>query len=90
MAVETLGEALSYGWRVTARCAHGRRDGMKSIKECVYRAELDMETLVWTRGRSFPLSRLESRLRCPHCGSRDVQLIFTVPSNVQTARSSKL
>ena len=24
------------------------------------RAELDMETLVWTRGRAFPLSRLES------------------------------
>src|SRR3954468_5113802 len=32
MAVETLGEAYSYGWRVTARCAHGKRDGMKSIK----------------------------------------------------------
>jgi hypothetical protein len=54
VAIETLGEAYSYGWRVTARCAHGKRDGMKSIKECVYRAELDMETLVWTRGRSFP------------------------------------
>jgi hypothetical protein len=37
----------------------------------------------------LPLSRLESRLRCPHCGSRDVQLIFTVPSNVQAARASK-
>jgi hypothetical protein len=35
MALETLGEAYSYGWRVTARCAHGKRDGMKSIKECV-------------------------------------------------------
>jgi hypothetical protein len=89
MAVETLGEALSYGWRVTARCAHGRRDGMKSIKECVYRAELDMETLVWTRGRSFPLSRLETRLRCPMCGSRDVRLIFTVPREAQTARGAK-
>ena len=31
-----------------------------------------MSTLVWTRGRGFPLSRLESRLRCPMCGSRDV------------------
>jgi hypothetical protein len=41
---------------------------MKSIKECVYRAELDMETLVWTRGRSFPLSCLETRLRCLMCG----------------------
>jgi len=42
MPVETLGEALSYGWRVTARCAHGKRDGMKSIRECVYNAELDV------------------------------------------------
>jgi len=38
---------------------------MKRHPECRYRAELDMETLVWTRGRAFPLSRLESRLRCP-------------------------
>jgi hypothetical protein len=88
VAIETLGEALSYGWRVTARCAHGKRDGMKSIKECVYRAELDMETLVWTRGRSFPLSRLETRLRCLMCGSRDVRLIFTVPRETQTVRGA--
>jgi hypothetical protein len=46
---------------------------MKSIKEGVYRAELDVETPEWTRGRSFPLSRLETRLRCPVCGSRDVR-----------------
>jgi hypothetical protein len=39
---------------------------MSRHKECVYRAELDMETLVWTRGKGFPLSRLESRLRCLH------------------------
>jgi hypothetical protein len=51
MGVETIGEAYSYGWRVTARCAHGKQDGMHRHKECVYRAELDMETLVWTRGR---------------------------------------
>ena len=88
VTIETLSEALSYGWRVTARCAHGKRDGMKSIKE-VYRAELDMETLVWTRGRSFPLSRLETRLRCPMCGSRDVRLIFTVPRETQTAHGAK-
>ena len=25
MAVETLGKALSYGWRVTARCAWGKQ-----------------------------------------------------------------
>jgi hypothetical protein len=53
-----------FGWRVTARCAFGNRDGMKSIRVCIYRAPLDMQTLVWTRGPNFPLSRLESRLMC--------------------------
>jgi hypothetical protein len=90
MAVESLGEALSYGWRVTARCAAGKQEGMHRHKECVYRAELDMETLVWTRGRAFPLSRLESRLRCPMCGSREVTLLFTVPRATATARVPRL
>ena len=63
MAVETLGEACSQG-RVTVRCADGRTESPSR-----YRRELDMETLVWTRGWAFPLSRLESRLRCPRCGS---------------------
>ena len=58
MPVESLGEALSYGWRVTARCAAGKQQGMKRHPECRYREELDMSTLVWTRGRSFALSRL--------------------------------
>jgi hypothetical protein len=83
MPVETLGEALSYGWRVTARCAAGKQDGMHRHPECRYRAELDMETLVWTRGRRFPLSRLETRLRCPLCGS--VVLIIALPTNANVA-----
>jgi hypothetical protein len=81
--VETLGDALSYGWRVTARCAAGNQDGLHRHKEYVHRAELDMETLVWTRGMGFPISRLETRLRCPMCGSRDVRLIFTFPREAQ-------
>ena len=32
--------------------------------ECRYRAELDMQTLVWTRGRAFPLSWLQTCARC--------------------------
>jgi hypothetical protein len=72
------------------RGAHGKRDGMKSIKECVYRAKLDMETPGNGRaGRSFPHSRLETRLRCPMCGSRDVRLIFTVPREAQTVRGPR-
>jgi hypothetical protein len=52
MPVESLGEALSYGWRVTARCAAGKQEGMTRHPDCRYREELDMSTLVWTRGRS--------------------------------------
>ena len=81
MAIETLGEACSQGWRVTVRCAYGRSEGPRSqsSRECNYRKELDMETLVWTRGRAFPLSRLESRLRCPRCGSRYVVVLYEPP-----------
>lgn len=87
MSVETLGEAFSLGWRVTARCAWGRREAMKSVRECVYREELDLATLVWTRGAAFPLARLESRLKCPRCGSRRVVLIFDVPAQPRAARA---
>ena len=47
MGVDTIGEALSLGWRVVARCVRGREDGpsSRSSRGCTYRRELDMETL---------------------------------------------
>jgi len=45
-AVSTLGEARSYRWTFRVQCAFGKRDGMKSIRPCVYSAEVDIETLV--------------------------------------------
>jgi hypothetical protein len=30
MAVETIGDAHSLGWRVIARCTHGREDGPRT------------------------------------------------------------
>jgi hypothetical protein len=47
----------------------------------VYRKQLDLETLVSTRGPNFPLSRLKSRLMCPACGSRRVTV--RTPTNSQ-------
>ncbi len=81
--VATLGEAHDLGWSLTARCAFGNRDGMKSIRECVHSYSLDLPTLVWTRGREFPLAMLASRLRCPRCGSRRVAVVFQPPPNSQ-------
>lgn len=48
--IETLKDALSAGWRVHARCIDGRVDNTRSTAKCRYPAELDVETLVWTRG----------------------------------------
>lgn len=87
MAVETLGEAMDMSWRVTVRCAWGQREAMKRVRECVYGEELDLLTLVWTRGRDFPLARLESRLKCPRCGSRRVRLAFSVPPQAKALRT---
>ena len=53
---------------------------MKRKRECICSAELDMETLVWTRGRAFPLAWLQERLRCPQCGSRRVTLASAAPA----------
>jgi hypothetical protein len=88
MAIETIGEALDLGWRVHVRCAWGKGDGMKSRRECTKGYELDLEMVVWSRGRAFPLGMLESRIRCPRCGSRQVRVAFT-PSAVPMRQATK-
>lgn len=81
--IEMLQEAREAGVRIriTTRCAWGRREGTKSIRECKARIRLDLETLIWTRGRAFPVSMLESRLKCPRCGSRRIVLLFDLPAS---------
>jgi len=59
MSVETLKDALSAGWRVHAKCLGGKVDNGKSTAKCVNQRELDLETLVWTRG-DIPISLLRS------------------------------
>jgi hypothetical protein len=86
MEVETLGVARSLGWKVHMHCANGFRESTGSMRRCVYRTQLDLETLVATRGPNFPLSRLESRLICPACGNRRVTVVFEPSSNAQVGR----
>lgn len=76
MAIETIGEAWNHGWRCYNALRLGKDDGMKSIRACIY----NMETLVATRGRDFPFSRRETRLRCPRCGSRRVTVLYEPPA----------
>ncbi len=66
-------------WRVRARCIRGTIESPVRLLKCDYTGELDMQTLVWAKGLRFPLGRLGSRLMCPRCGSRDVNVIFEPP-----------
>src|SRR4051812_4597402 len=81
MAIETLGEAWNFSWEIYVRCLHDGREGLKHKRSCGYRKTLDLETLVCTRGRDFPLARVAERLRCPRCGCRDVSVMFSPPKN---------
>src|SRR5271166_3002610 len=65
MEVETLGIARSLGWRVHMRCSNGYREGTKSMRRCIYRKQLDLDTLVCTRGPNFPLFALGIEAHVP-------------------------
>jgi hypothetical protein len=47
---------------------------------CDTTAELDMMTLIWTRGEMTSLDLLADRLRRPICGNRKIQVYFEVPA----------
>jgi hypothetical protein len=81
MNIETLEEAWNGGWQLRMRCLDDGREGLKHKKRCSFRAELDMQTLVCTRGRDFPMARIAERLRCPRCGCREVAVMFAPPSS---------
>ncbi len=78
------------GWRVTARCAFGNNDGMRSIRSCIYQYDLDLRTLIWTRGAAFPVSQLATRLKCPSCGSEHVALVFHMPKEPNAVSAGRI
>jgi hypothetical protein len=87
MQLETLFDVWNSGARLYARCAWGRREGLKSVRACIGNAELDVASLLWTRGRDFPIAMLSSRLRCPVCGSRKVSVRISIPGNADAKRA---
>ncbi|TLX17306.1 hypothetical protein FFR93_06785 [Rhizobium sp. MHM7A] len=58
------------------------------MRRCTWTYDLDMLTLVTTRGRDFPLSMVSSRLRCPRCGSRIVTVLFITPKEGDRRRGA--
>jgi hypothetical protein len=53
----------------------------RQMPYCDTTVELDVVTLIWTRGENFPIDILKDRLRCPKCGRLDtVRVFFDVPN----------
>jgi hypothetical protein len=91
MEIENLGHTWDAGYRMRAKCAWGkRREGLKSVRECGMTYELDVQTMLWTRGRAFPVSALSTRLRCPWCGSRLVTVTLIPPEGSPAAMPVRL
>lgn len=82
--VRTVGEAWKLGWRLTVHCywrgQHHKPGHRNDTVYCDTKTELDLRTLVWTRGAHFPIENLSSRLRCPSCYRTGVRVIFDIPN----------
>ncbi|MCZ7500708.1 hypothetical protein [Agrobacterium sp. ST15.13.015] len=87
--VETIGEAFNADWQLFARCVDGRVDLGHAALKCEWRYDLDMMTLVATRGRDFPLASIAGRLRCPRCGNRRISVTFVLPGNRKAERPQR-
>jgi len=85
MDIENLGDVWQAGGRLYVRCAKPRREGLKLVRPCGRRHELDVQTLIWTRGKSFPISMLSGRMKCPACQTREVVVTLSLPGRVLAA-----
>jgi hypothetical protein len=81
MAIETVRDVWQAGGRIHFRCTWGRRAGLKTIRECGFRYDLDLMTFMITRGRACLVTELKGKVRCPMCGSRDVAIGITLPGS---------
>ena len=54
---------------------------MKGFRECAYRYELDLETLVWMRGAPLPTSDAARASEMPALRIATVVLLFDKPAN---------
>lgn len=79
MDVETLADAYRAGWTASVRCLGRDASTKKATRACPHSVDLDLPTMIWTRGRDYPLAMLPERLKCPSCGWRRVFIVFSMP-----------
>ena len=85
MPIETLFDIYQARERLHVRGAWGRRERMKSVRECGFRYEPDLKSLMITRGRRGDLADLKRKMRCPMCGSWRITVSWTLPGQTDTA-----
>jgi hypothetical protein len=71
--------------RPYVRCAKPRREDLKSVRPCGQRHELDVQTLIRTRGTAFPISMLSERMKCPGVPDQRVVVTLSLPGSVVAA-----
>jgi hypothetical protein len=79
MAIETVRDVWMAGGKIHFRCTWGRRAGLKTVRECGFRYEIDLMTFMITRGRACLIADLGQKVRCPMCGSKSVSIGITLP-----------
>ena len=76
MAVGSVGAGSIFALR---KSMLEQQAAAETLQAALDTSAADMQTLVTTRGRDFPLARLASRLRCPNCGDQTLHVLFDVP-----------
>lgn len=66
-------------WRAILHC-HRRLENLKRAKSCPETVELPVLVLKSVFGWDFELVRLPTKLRCPHCGGRSVEIEWIAPA----------
>ena len=72
-------DAEKGGWRAYLHC-HRRLENLKRAKSCSEVVELPVLVLKAHLGWDFPLERIPSRYRCPHCGSHSIDIEWVIPA----------
>jgi hypothetical protein len=58
---------------------------MESVRDCGFRYEPDLMSLMITWGRRGELADLKRKMRCPMCGSGRITVSRTLPGQSDTA-----
>lgn len=78
-----LSDARYGKWQAFLTC-HRRFSSLKAAGSCPEHIQLDVSTLVAVLGHDYPLDRLQSKCKCPMCGTAHIEIEWFVPGPPST------